>query len=74
MPIFQVFEEALKTWTEKQKLEKSCGPRPYVLSEEETAILVSFTEATQALVKWYEEVWMSVSVIFVNSLAPGRFQ
>ena len=47
----QVFEEALKTWTEKQKLERPISPRPNQLSEEETNILQSFVEATQMLIK-----------------------
>ena len=47
----QVFEEALKTWSEKQKLERPVSPRQNLLTNEESAILQSFVEATEALIK-----------------------
>ena len=47
----QVFEEALKAWTEKQKLEKPVCPKHHVLSQAETEILHSFVEATETLIK-----------------------
>ena len=47
----QVFEEALKTWSEKQKLERPVSPRQNLLTDEESAILQSFVEATEALIK-----------------------
>ncbi|KAK2140539.1 hypothetical protein LSH36_1322g00039, partial [Paralvinella palmiformis] len=47
----KVFEEALKTWVEKQKIERPVSPRNHTLSEEESCILRSFVEATEALIK-----------------------
>ncbi len=47
----KVFEEALKTWSEKQKLERPVSPRQNLLTEEESSILQSFVEATEVLVK-----------------------
>ena len=47
----KVFEEALKTWSEKQKLERPVSPRQNLLTDEESAILQSFVEATEALIK-----------------------
>ena len=49
----KVFEEALKTWSEKQKLERPVSPRQNLLTDEESAILQSFVEATEALIKRY---------------------
>ncbi len=49
----QVFEEALKTWSEKQKLERPISARQNTLTEEESNILQSFVEATEVLIKRY---------------------
>ena len=51
--IFQEFEEALKSWTEKQKLEKPVHHRPNQLSDKETEILQTFVDATQLMIKKY---------------------
>ncbi|ELT92758.1 hypothetical protein CAPTEDRAFT_214359 [Capitella teleta] len=48
----KVFEEALKTWTEKQKIELPTVSRRHdSLNETETQILQSFVEATESLIK-----------------------
>ena len=46
-----MFEEALKAWTEKQKLERPVCPKHHVLSDAETQILHSFVDATEHLIK-----------------------
>ena len=55
---YQVFEEALKTWSEKQKLERPVSPRQNLLTDEESAILQSFVEATEALIKRFVKIAM----------------
>ncbi len=49
----QVFEEALKTWMERSKIERPVSPIRHLLSEEEMQILHSFVEATETLIKAY---------------------
>ena len=44
----QAFEEALKIWTEKQKMERT-PPREPSLSESELATLMTFTDASRDL-------------------------
>ena len=46
-----MFEEALKTWTEKQRIERPVSPRHHTLSDGETDILQAFVEATEVLIK-----------------------
>ena len=47
----QVFEEALKVWRDKQKIETPVDAISDMLSEDETQILHSFVDATQMLIK-----------------------
>ncbi len=61
----QVFEEALKTWSEKQKLERPISARQNTLTEEESNILQSFVEATEVLIKRYYILY-SVQVYFME--------
>ena len=49
--MMQVFEEALKAWTDKQKLEKPVCAKHHVLSDSETHVLHSFVDATENLIK-----------------------
>ncbi|KAI0225545.1 Diacylglycerol kinase eta [Lamellibrachia satsuma] len=47
----KVFEEALKVWRDKQKIETPVDAISDMLSEDETQILHSFIDATQMLIK-----------------------
>ena len=48
----QTFENVLKSWSEKQKLERPVSPQPSALSEDEAHVLLNFVEAAAALIRW----------------------
>uniref|UniRef100_A0A8W8IX28 SAM domain-containing protein n=1 Tax=Magallana gigas TaxID=29159 RepID=A0A8W8IX28_MAGGI len=48
----RVFENTLKSWSEKQKeIERSVSPQPTSLSEEESLVLQNFVEVASTLIK-----------------------
>jgi len=51
----QVFEEALKTWTEKQKIERPVSPRHHSLGDDEMLVLQSFVDATEGLIRRWDK-------------------
>lgn len=59
----KVFEEALKAWTEKQKIDRPRSPRHYVLNEEEMLLLRSFILASEILIKRVKVSALSSAVV-----------
>jgi diacylglycerol kinase (ATP) len=60
----KVFEEALKTWREKQSLEFPVGcHHDDTLSDAETAILMSFIDATNSLLKSVKLAALQCSIV-----------
>ena len=49
--IFQTFETVLKSWSEKQKLERPLSPQPPSLNQDETVALQTFVEVSSSLIK-----------------------
>ncbi|XP_041350490.1 diacylglycerol kinase delta-like isoform X2 [Gigantopelta aegis] len=47
----RTFENVLKSWSEKQKVERPVSPQPTVLSEDEANVLLNFVEAVAALIR-----------------------
>ena len=49
--LLQTFETVLKSWSEKQKLERPLSPQSPSLNQEETAALQNFVEVSSSLIK-----------------------
>nr|KAG5687022.1 hypothetical protein BaRGS_016492 [Batillaria attramentaria] len=47
----RTFENVLKSWSEKQKVERPVSPQPSALSEDEAHVLLNFVEAAASLIR-----------------------
>ncbi|XP_076435509.1 diacylglycerol kinase delta-like isoform X2 [Babylonia areolata] len=47
----RMFENVLKSWSEKQKMERPTSPQPSALSEDEAHILLNFVDAASGLIQ-----------------------
>ncbi|KAL8579647.1 hypothetical protein ACOMHN_025599 [Nucella lapillus] len=47
----RMFENVLKSWSEKQKMERPTSPQPSALSEDEAHILLNFVDSASALIQ-----------------------
>ncbi|XP_070213170.1 diacylglycerol kinase delta-like isoform X4 [Littorina saxatilis] len=47
----RMFENVLKSWSEKQKVERPVSPQPATLSEDEAHVLLNFVEAAASLIR-----------------------
>ncbi|XP_025079180.1 diacylglycerol kinase delta-like isoform X4 [Pomacea canaliculata] len=47
----RTFENVLKSWSEKQKLERSVSPQPSALSEDEAHVVLNFVETAAMLIR-----------------------
>nr|XP_022287677.1 diacylglycerol kinase delta-like isoform X7 [Crassostrea virginica] len=60
----RVFENTLKSWSEKQKeIERSVSPQPTSLSEEESVVLQNFVEVASALIKCVKIASLNYSAV-----------
>ncbi|XP_056006350.1 diacylglycerol kinase delta-like isoform X7 [Ostrea edulis] len=60
----RVFENTLKSWSEKQKeIERSVSPQPTSLSEEESLVLQNFVEVASALIKCVKIASLNYSAV-----------
>ncbi|KAL3847643.1 hypothetical protein ACJMK2_018545 [Sinanodonta woodiana] len=59
----RTFELVLKTWSEKQKSERSISPQPSSLSDEETHTLQGFVDVAIGLIKVVKVASLSYSVV-----------
>ncbi|XP_046342840.1 diacylglycerol kinase delta-like isoform X3 [Haliotis rufescens] len=59
----RTFENVLKSWSEKQKTDRSVSPQPAPLSEDEAHILLNFVEAAASLIRCVKVAARSHSTI-----------
>ncbi|XP_062576598.1 diacylglycerol kinase delta-like [Saccostrea cucullata] len=60
----RVFENTLKSWSEKQKeIERSVSPQPTSLSEEESLVLQNFVEVASSLIKCVKIASLNYSAV-----------